>query len=119
MAKKTEKEIREAVGEVTRVEGLVDLMVRESMEYFAHGEPEDLLPYMKYMKHVHGKFFYVDDNGEENAVRVPEIVSVLKKGGYTGWVSAEYEGHHWFAKNDAHEQLGRYFDLIRKCYNEA
>jgi len=119
MQKYTEDQIVEEVARHTKVDGLIELMCRESGEYFAHGEPEDLLPWMKYMKHVHGKFFYVDDNGVENAVRVPEIVSVLKKGGFSGYISAEYEGHHWFARNDAHTQLARYFDLIKKCYAEA
>ena len=97
----------------------IELMCYESCEYFAHGDPKDLLPWMKYMQHVHGKFFYVDENGEESAVRVPEIVSVLKEGGFSDYISAEYEGHHWFSAEPAQEQLKRYMALVKKSYFEA
>jgi hypothetical protein len=116
--KATEAEIGKAVSKIASG-GIIDLAVRESMEYFGHGEPKALLPIMKHIKHVHGKFFYVNDDGEENAVRIPEITTVLLKGGYSGFISSEYEGHHWFAEYDALEQIRRHHALIRRSCFEA
>ena len=78
---------------------LAQLMVAEAFSYFAHGEPSELKnpDVLRHLKHFHMKFFHVDDNLKENAVRVPEIVKSLKEAGYQDSISAEYEGHHWFA----------------------
>lgn len=98
--------------------GLANLAAHELGEYFGHGEPEALRSCMRYVKHVHAKFFHVDENGEENAVRLPEVIKVLKEEGYTGSISAEYEGHHWFAPYTAIDQINRVHELIRRSYNE-
>ena len=111
---KTTAEIREEIRKIEYNE-LIDLMVTESCEYFGHSDPKCMIPVMKYIPHFHGKFFHVDDAYSESAVRVPEIVAALKEGGFKGYISAEYEGHHWFSDTDALEQIRRYQELIRHC----
>jgi len=98
---------------------LVDLMVTEAMEYFGHSDPAAMIPVMDFIPHMHGKFFYVDENGSESAVRLQEVVAALKKGGFKGYISSEYEGHHWYADTDALEQLRRHQAAIRKYCEEA
>ena len=84
---------------------LGDLMVIESEVYFGHGDPVSLAPLIPYIVHVHGKFYSIEHDGADSAVRFPEIVSVLLKGGYEGFLSCEYEGHHWNRDLDALEQI--------------
>ena len=46
-------------------------------------------------QHVHGKFFGIDENGEEPSVPVRDLVRLLVENGYNGAISSEYEGWHW------------------------
>lgn len=115
---KNEKDIAEAVEKVDGSQ-LASLAVIESQAYFQHGDPNDLKDIAKWIKHVHMKFFYVDENLNENAVRIPEIVKVLKEIGYNDTISAEYEGHHWSAPASGLEQVNRLINLVRKSYDEA
>lgn len=50
---------------------------------------------MPFVKHVHGKFFGIDANGEEPSVPVRQLVRQLVENGYSGAISSEYEGWHW------------------------
>lgn len=112
--KKNQYEIADTIKDMGGNE-LAQLMGIEADNYFGHSEPESMLPLMKYIRHVHGKFFYINDDGEESAVRIPEIVDVLIRGGFTGSISCEFEGHHWFSDQDPLEQIRRYQALVRRC----
>ncbi|HEY8588865.1 MAG TPA: sugar phosphate isomerase/epimerase [Naasia sp.] len=48
-----------------------------------------------FIRHCHGKFFGIDENGEEPSVPVRELVQFLVGIGYNGAISSEYEGWHW------------------------
>ncbi len=50
----------------------------------------ELLPYAR---HIHGKFYHVDANGNEPSIPYPALMSLLKEVGYQGTISAEWEGH--------------------------
>jgi sugar phosphate isomerase/epimerase len=58
---------------------------------FGHSDPKSLAGIMPYIIHTHGKFFSMVD-GDEPDVRYEEYVQALVAGGYTGWMSSEYEG---------------------------
>jgi sugar phosphate isomerase/epimerase len=92
---------------------LGELMVTESEIYFGHGEPKSLEPLLPYIVHVHGKFYGIDSTGTDSAVRFPEIISVLVDGGYDGFISCEYEGHHWNRAVPAIDQLRTVQAFIR------
>lgn len=73
---------------------------------FGPARVEDWLEIMPWVRHVHGKFFGIDEAGEEPSVPVRALVSQLVEQGYTGAISSEYEGWHW-----NHWQSS--FDIIR------
>ncbi len=89
------------------------LMATESAEYFGHSDPASMTEVMPYIFHVHGKFFHVNEQGEEDAVRFPEIVAALQEGGFEGYMVSEYEGHHWYPGYDPMEQIKRHQKMIR------
>jgi sugar phosphate isomerase/epimerase len=94
---------------------LAELAVTESHIYFGHSDPHRLRDILPYIVHVHGKFFNME-NGEESAVRLPEIVQTLQEGGYAHSMSCEYEGHHWLSPKSALEQLRAHQAAIRKIF---
>jgi hypothetical protein len=99
---------------------LARLMVLESNRYFGHGEPKAMKEVMPHIIHVHGKFFGIDPKtGDEPSVRYPEIVSVLKEGGFNGCMVSEYEGHHWMGDRDAFLQIKSHHALIRRLLDKA
>lgn len=107
--------------EVDRLGGddLAQLMVTESFVYFGHGDPKTLEAIMPHIVHVHGKFFAIDKTGTDSAVRFPEIISVLTEGGFDGYISCEYEGHHWNRAHVALEQLKTVQAFIRSHLPQA
>jgi hypothetical protein len=108
-----QQEIRAAVHSDQANKELIDLMATESIEYFGRANPAALTRYARYIPHVHGKFFHMNESGEESAVRIPEIVAALKAGNFDGYIVSEYEGHHWQAKDDPLEQIRRHQACIR------
>ena len=56
---------------------------------------DNWLEIMPWIRHVHGKFFGIDENGEEPSVPVRDLVRQLVENGYSGAISSEYEGWHW------------------------
>lgn len=97
----------EMQAEVTRLGGdeYAHLMASETGIYFGHSEPRAMLDIMPRILHVHGKFYDIADNGMDSAVRFPEVLDVLDEGGFDGYISCEYEGHHWYPARDVLGQI--------------
>ncbi|MEV7630349.1 hypothetical protein [Actinoplanes sp. NPDC089786] len=55
--------------------------------------PEEWTDIMPLIFHVHTKFYDIDDNGDEPAMDIPRIIRQFVHGGYTGYLSSEWEGH--------------------------
>jgi len=72
---------------------------------FGPARVESWLDLMPWVRHVHGKFFGIDESGEEPSVPVRELIALLVAAGYNGAVSTEYEGWHWNYWDDA-------FDIV-------
>lgn len=62
---------------------------------FGPARVDDWLEIMPWIRHVHGKFFGIDENGEEPSVPVRDLIKLLVDSGYSGAISSEYEGWHW------------------------
>jgi sugar phosphate isomerase/epimerase len=62
---------------------------------FGPAPVDDWLEIMPWIRHVHGKFFGIDETGEEPSVPVRDLIRLLVENGYSGAVSSEYEGWHW------------------------
>lgn len=77
---------------------------------FGKMPPEDWAELIPQTVHIHGKFFDFDETGDEVSIDHKRTLKVFVDGGYDGFMSSEYEGHHWtdsdgFAKLRAHHQL--------------
>lgn len=54
-------------------------------------DPRKLVDHIDIIIHMHGKFFSIVD-GDEPDIRFAAVTAALIDGGYTGWMSSEYEG---------------------------
>jgi len=78
-------------------------------------EPEQLKWLIPYTVHIHAKCYeFPDDLSDEHSIPYSEIVPVLARGGYTGYLSSEYEGDRRpFAASD---QVRRQQLMIRNLW---
>src|ERR1039458_8689447 len=59
--------------------------------HFTNNNPKDLLPYMPYVYHVHGKFWEMTDDLVEYSIPYAQVIPVFLEGGYAHYFSSEYE----------------------------
>ncbi|PLC11696.1 sugar phosphate isomerase [Kocuria flava] len=88
-----------------------------------HGlvEPEEWLDIMPQIFHVHAKFYDIDDNGDEPAMDIPRIVRQFVQGGYSGYLSSEWEGHAFadLGESDPVSLVAAQHRLMRRAVEEA
>jgi len=78
-----------------------------------HQDPQAWQEILPDVVHVHGKFFDIGDGGRDPVVPVEGLIAVLVEGGYTGYISSEYEGWHWNTSSDPFEMVARQQALCR------
>ncbi|WP_347109440.1 TIM barrel protein [Paenarthrobacter sp. S56] len=83
--------------------------------------PEEWLDIMPQMFHVHAKFYDIDEDGNEPAMDIPRIVRQFVKGGYTGFLSSEWEGHAFadLGESDPIDLVKKQHALMRSAIEEA
>jgi len=67
-----------------------------------------------YSIHIHGKVYSLSEEGEEPQIPCKTLISLLKKGGYDGYISIEYEGYCTNPDLDSLKETKKCVDLIRK-----
>lgn len=85
-----------------------------SMTLFGHQPPEAWAEIMHQVIHVHGKFYEIDEDGNEPSMPYQELMRILRDGGYTGYISSEWEGSIWNEGADPFEFVKRHQDLMRR-----
>jgi sugar phosphate isomerase/epimerase len=87
------------------------IAMAEVMRHNAAFEPKRMLAYMPLIRNIHGKFYEMTEDYVEPSIAYPEIVRVLKQGGYDGYICSEYEGNRWIEdaeEPDSVEQVRRH-----------
>lgn len=80
---------------------------------FSRMAPEKWAEIMPQVIHIHGKFFDFAEDGTEVSVDYERTLKVFVEGGYNGFMSSEYEGHHW-TDSDGFDKLRRHHALARR-----
>jgi sugar phosphate isomerase/epimerase len=73
----------------TRLAGFLN----RSLTMFGNMPVDGLRELLPYTRHIHGKFYHVNEDGLEPSIPYPDLMNILKQEGYTGTISAEWEGH--------------------------
>jgi sugar phosphate isomerase/epimerase len=77
---------------------------------------EELMPRVV---HVHGKFYGIDEDGNEPSIDHETIMDVLVQAGYTGFISSEWEGHAYTDAMDGYAVCRAQHDLMRRLILQA
>lgn len=64
--------------------------------------------------HVHGKFWDLDAGGGDPCTPVEQVLPVLRDGGYTGYITSEYEGIRYGNLTPPEEMVARQLALYRR-----
>lgn len=64
--------------------------------------------------HVHGKFYDFDAEGNETSIPYDELLPVFHDGGFTGFMSSEWEGHLYMRNVDAFDMVAKHQALARR-----
>jgi len=77
---------------------------------FSQQEPRRWLEIMPQIIHIHGKFHDIDESGEVPGIPYGELLPVFVEGGYSSFMSSEWEGHFFgdelgLDKVQAHHRL--------------
>jgi len=73
--------------------------------------PKALKQILPYIVHIHGKF-HRTVNGEIPDVPFEELVRILVQGGYSGWMSTEFEGSDLGAYENSFEIVKLHHALV-------
>jgi len=96
----------------------VDLAMANAMSLglFRWTEPKEILPFMDYIHHFHGKFYEMLEDGTEYSIPYGEIIPVLIEAGFNGYIDSEYEGNrsiHDVFEVDSVEQVRRHQKMLQ------
>lgn len=91
---------------------------RNSIGLFGHAAATDWELVAPWTVHMHGKFYDIDDDGDEPSVPVRDILRVFLDAGYQGFISSEWEGWHWNLEADGWDMIARQQALERKVLDE-
>lgn len=71
----------------------IDMAVAELSRHNTFANPISLMAHMDRIVHVHGKFYDMTEDCVEPSIPYEDVINVLKKGGYDGFICSEYEGN--------------------------
>ena len=90
-------------------------MLNGVMTMFAHMPVSAWREVLPYARHIHGKFYHVDESGNETSIPYPQIIGLLKESGYRGSISAEWEGHAFAAdQTEAFGEVQRWHAMVKR-----
>lgn len=94
----------------------LDLALAEQVTHWIYSDPARLPEFIPHVFHVHAKFYEMTDEETEYSIPYEEVVPVLLEGGYSGYLSSEYEGNRHIQdvqEVDSVEQVRREQELFK------
>ncbi|MQY39949.1 hypothetical protein SRB17_79780 [Streptomyces sp. RB17] len=102
--------------------GPVEFALARQATHYIWTEPKEMLAHMPFIGHVQAKFYEMTDEGAEYSIPYEEIVPVLVDGGFSGFLSSEYEGNRHIQdafRVDSVEQVRRQQTLLARLLGET
>jgi sugar phosphate isomerase/epimerase len=93
----------------------------EYVYHFENNPLEIMLPYLPYVRNIHGKFYEMTDEGIEYSIPYDKIIALLKEKHYDGFICSEYEGNRFVPSGvevQGVDQLSRHHEMLRKLIQQ-
>ncbi|MGN6711978.1 sugar phosphate isomerase/epimerase family protein [Anaerocolumna jejuensis] len=85
--------------------------------YSNSADVEEMKVLLKYAPYIHGKFYYLEENKDDTCIPFNKLLPIIKEAGYSGYISSEYEGHHFTTDISSAEQLHRLIKMENRILN--
>lgn len=105
------KERAASMGAPPEFDDLIELL----WHLIVRAGPDDLAALKGYIVHCHGKYYDIDENGEEPSISYPALLRTLEEIGFDGYVVSEYEGWALDKEPRGVEMVRRHQELMRRC----
>ena len=79
-----------------------------------HSMPEEIVPLLPYVKCIHAKFNNMDDEFNELTIPYPEVLEILKREGWEGYLLSEYEGAHKNEPGYVSQELRKHHVMMKR-----
>ena len=100
----------------------LDLAMANDIQHMTYVNPRRLLDYMPIIFHIHAKFNEMLEDYTEYSIPYEDVIPVLIEGGYSGYLSSEYEGNRHIQdafEVDSVEQVRRQQVMLSRLLGEA
>ena len=100
----------------------LDLAMANDIQHMTYVNPRRLLDYMPVIFHIHAKFNEMLEDYTEYSIPYEDVIPVLIEGGYSGYLSSEYEGNRHIQdafEVDSVEQVRRQQVMLSRLLGEA
>jgi hypothetical protein len=77
-------------------------------------EPEDIIPYLPYIHCCHAKYYNMSEDFEETTIPYREVIDIMIKHGWDGYLLSEYEGKNHNDINHCITQVRRHQLFMKK-----
>lgn len=105
-------------GLVERGADVESVLFAQGVVLFGHQDPADWREIAPWIRHVHGKFYEFDADGNEPTIDYRAVLEVLVEAGYDGYVSSEWEAWHWVPEPDGLDMVRRHHALEHRLLDE-
>jgi sugar phosphate isomerase/epimerase len=92
--------------------------VNMTMTMFGRMAVEKWREILPRVRHVHGKYYEVTPSGIEPSIPYPELMELLKRSGYTGTISAEWEGQAFTEEPIGFQQVAAWHGMCERLLAE-
>jgi hypothetical protein len=84
------------------------------MTMFGHAPVETWREILPYARHIHGKYYEVNADGVEPSIPYPALMALLKREGYQGTISAEWEGQAFTEEPIGFQQVAAWHAMCER-----
>jgi hypothetical protein len=92
---------------------------RKSPPFTVVNTPEEIVPFLPYAPNMHSKFFNMSEDFVETTIPYDEIIPILIKHKWDGYLLSEYEGPHKEIPGYTSDQLRKQHVMLKRLLGEA
>ncbi len=94
-----------------------EVAMAETLRHAPYANPKRLADYAPYFRHIQAKFYEMTPEATDPSIAYDEVIPVLQKAGWNGYLSSEYEGNRWIQDVmpvDSREQVRRQHAMFER-----
>ena len=87
-----------------------DIAMAETLRHAPYSNPKRIRDFIPYFRHIQAKFYGMAEDCTDPTIAYDEVIPELIAGGWSGYLSSEYEGNRWVQDAgpvDSREQVRR------------